>query len=87
MVGLARPLIEQPDAPLGLLRGTVDLIAVTGPPQSSAGSGELLWYIAQFQRLANGQDFDPDYSIRDLQQHMLVLAQQLLTAVATPSSN
>ena len=41
---------------------------------------ELLWYVAQFQRLANGQDFDPDYSIRSLQQHMLVAAgQQALT--------
>lgn len=79
-VGLARPLIEQPDAPLGLLKGTVDLIAVTGPPQSSTGAGELLWYIAQFQRLANGQDFDPDYSIRNLQQHILITAgQQALT--------
>ncbi len=80
VIGLARPLVEQPDAPHGLLDGTIDRLALTGPPSSSAGASELLWYIAQFQRLANGQDFDPDYSIRSLQQHMLVtFAQQALT--------
>ena len=76
VVGLARPLAEQPDAPHGLLDGTVDEIELTGPPPSAAGASELLWYIAQFQRLANGQDFDPDYSIRNLQQHMLITAGQ-----------
>jgi hypothetical protein len=30
--------------------------------------------------MANGQDFDPDYSIRNLQQHMFITAgQQALT--------
>ncbi|MGB7981785.1 MAG: hypothetical protein WCF36_13465 [Candidatus Nanopelagicales bacterium] len=80
VVGLARPLAEQPDAPHGLLDSTVDEIELTGPPPSATGASELLWYIAQFQRLANGQDFDPDYSIRNLQQHMLITAgQQALT--------
>jgi hypothetical protein len=80
VVGLARPLAEQPDAPHRLLDSTVDEIELTGPPPSAAGASELLWYIAQFQRLANGQDFDPDYSIRNLQQHMLITAgQQALT--------
>jgi 2,4-dienoyl-CoA reductase-like NADH-dependent reductase (Old Yellow Enzyme family) len=79
VVGLARPLVEQPDAPRGLLDGTRDRIDLTGPP-STSGANELLWYIAQFQRLANGQDFDPDYSIRSLQQHVLVNAgRQALT--------
>ena len=78
-VGLARPLVEQPDVCHGLLSGTVDRIELTGPPTAD-GMNELLWYVAQFQRLANGQDFDPDYSIRSLQQHMLVAAgQQALT--------
>jgi 2,4-dienoyl-CoA reductase-like NADH-dependent reductase (Old Yellow Enzyme family) len=77
-VGLARPLVEQPDAPRGLLDGTLDRIDLAGPP--AGGASELLWYIAQFQRLANGQDFDPDYSTRTLQQHVLVTAgQQALT--------
>ncbi|MGB7962974.1 MAG: hypothetical protein WCF12_08480 [Propionicimonas sp.] len=40
------------------------------------GANELLWYIAQFQRLANGQGFDPDCSIRSLQQRVLVTAEQ-----------
>jgi hypothetical protein len=36
--------------------------------------------MAQFQRLANDQDFDPDYSTRSLQQRVLVTAgQQALT--------
>ena len=79
-VGLARPLVEQPDAPHGLLDGSIDRLELTGPPPSAAGAGELLWYIAQFQRLANGQDFDPDYSIRSLQQHLLVtFGQQAMT--------
>ena len=80
VVGLARPLVEQPDAPNGLLNSTVDRIELAGPPPSAARANELLWYIGQFQRLANGQDFDPDYSIRSLQQHMLVtVGQQALT--------
>ena len=77
-VGLARPLVEQPDASRGLLDGTIDRIDLTGRP--THGPTELLWYVAQFQRLSNGQDFDPDYSIRSLQQHVLVTAgQQALT--------
>ena len=77
-IGLARPLVEQPDTCRGLLDGTVDRIDLTGPP--AHGASELLWYIAQFQRLANGQDFDPDYSIRSLQQRVLINAgQQVLT--------
>ena len=78
-IGLARPLVEQPDVCHGLLDSTTDRIELIGPP-SAGGASELLWYIAQFQRLANGQDFDPDYSIRSLQQHMLVtVGQQALT--------
>ena len=77
-VGLARPLVEHPDAPRGLLDGTIERIDLTGRPPR--GPSELLWYIAQFSRLANGQDFDPDYPIRSLQQHVLVTAgQQALT--------
>ena len=76
VVGLARPLVEQPDAPNGLLDRTVDRIELTGPPPSTARANELLWYIAQFQRLADGRDFDPDYSIRSLHQHMLVTVGQ-----------
>jgi hypothetical protein len=78
LIGLARPLVEQPEAPRGLIEGTVDTLDLAGPP--AGGAGELLWYMAQFQRLANGQDFDPDYSIRNMQQHVLVTAgQQSLT--------
>lgn len=78
VVGLARPLVQNPDACRGLLAGTIDTCDLTRPP--AHGANELLWYIAQFQRLANGQDFDPDYSIRSLQQHVLVTsAQQALT--------
>ena len=77
-VGLARPLVEHPDAPRGLLDGTIERIDLTGRPPR--GPSELLWYIAQFSRLANGEDFDPDYPIRSLQQHVLVTAgQQALT--------
>jgi 2,4-dienoyl-CoA reductase-like NADH-dependent reductase (Old Yellow Enzyme family) len=81
VVGLARPLVEQPDASRGLLDGTLDRIDLTGPP-STSGANELLWYIAQFQRLANGRDFDPDYSIRSLQQHVLADAGQQALANA-----
>jgi 2,4-dienoyl-CoA reductase-like NADH-dependent reductase (Old Yellow Enzyme family) len=78
LIGLARPLVEHPEAPRGLIEGTVDTLDLAGPP--AGGASELLWYIAQFQRLANGQDFDPDYSIRNLQHHVLVNAgQQALT--------
>jgi 2,4-dienoyl-CoA reductase-like NADH-dependent reductase (Old Yellow Enzyme family) len=78
LIGLARPLVEQPEAPRGLIEGTVDTLDLAGPP--AGGASELLWYIAQFQRLANGQDFDPDYSMRNLQQRVLVNAgQQALT--------
>jgi 2,4-dienoyl-CoA reductase-like NADH-dependent reductase (Old Yellow Enzyme family) len=78
VIGLARPLVEQPDVCRGLLDGTVDRIELTGPP--ARGAGELLRYIAQFQRLGDGQDFDPDYSIRNLQQHVAITAaQQALT--------
>ena len=61
--------------------GTVDRIELTGPPPSADGANELLWYVAQFQRLANGQDFDPGIpSLRSLQQHMLLtFGQQALT--------
>lgn len=80
VVGLARPLVEQPEAANALLDAAIDRLELAGPPASAAGASELLWYIAQFQRLANGQDFDPDYSIRSLQQHMLVtFGQQALT--------
>jgi 2,4-dienoyl-CoA reductase-like NADH-dependent reductase (Old Yellow Enzyme family) len=78
VVGLARPLVEHPDAPRGLIEGTVDILDLAGPP--AGGASELLWYMAQFQRLANDQDFDPDYSTRSLQQRVLVTAgQQALT--------
>jgi 2,4-dienoyl-CoA reductase-like NADH-dependent reductase (Old Yellow Enzyme family) len=79
VIGLARPLVEQPDVPQGLLDGSVDMIELTDLP-SGGGADQLLWYMAQFQRLADGFDFDPDYTIRSLRQHMLVtLGQQALT--------
>lgn len=78
MIGLARPLVEHPDAPRGLLDGTTEQINLTG--RTPRNPSALLWYMAQFQRLANGQDSDPNYSVRNLQQHVLTMsAQQALT--------
>ena len=69
VVGLARPLIQQPDFPAQLLAGRAERIELSDPPVG--GMYELLWYVAQFERLANGQDLEADYSMRRLQAHLL----------------
>jgi 2,4-dienoyl-CoA reductase-like NADH-dependent reductase (Old Yellow Enzyme family) len=81
LIGLGRPLIEQPTVPTGLLAGTVDRIELAGPPPATTSPMELIWYLAQFHRLADGKDFDPTLSMRSLQQHMLVtIGQQALVS-------
>jgi 2,4-dienoyl-CoA reductase-like NADH-dependent reductase (Old Yellow Enzyme family) len=80
VIGLGRPLVETPEAPAGLLAGTLDRLEVVGP-RSAAAQDQLLWYMAQFQRLGNGQDFDPDLSQASLYQHLArnTLEQLLVT--------
>ena len=80
VIGLARPLVQQPDFPAELLAGRADRIALTDPPDAG-GMYELFWYIAQFERLANGQAYDPSYSLRRLQARMLTgMAAQFVVA-------
>jgi 2,4-dienoyl-CoA reductase-like NADH-dependent reductase (Old Yellow Enzyme family) len=80
VIGLGRPLVEQPEAPHGLLAGTLDRIEVVGP-RSTAAQNQLLWYMAQFQRLGNGQDFDAHLSRNSPYRHlaMTTLAQLVVT--------
>lgn len=65
VVGLARPLVVRPELPRDLLSGQAD--SVTLRPPAMPGSGrtagmlELGWYMAQFRRLARGQQLDPGY--------------------------
>jgi hypothetical protein len=62
MVGLGRPLIQQPGLSANLLDGTTDGIELQTCPMK--GLYELLWWQGQFRRLADGHDFDPDYTTR-----------------------
>lgn len=79
VIGMARPLVQQPDFPAELLAGRADRIELSDPP--GAGLYRLLWYVAQFERLANGREFDPDYSLRRLQAHLMTgMVAQLVAA-------
>jgi 2,4-dienoyl-CoA reductase-like NADH-dependent reductase (Old Yellow Enzyme family) len=62
MIGLGRPLIQQPDLSAHLLDGTADGIDLQPCPER--GLNELFWWLNQFRRLADGKDFDPDYTPR-----------------------
>ena len=65
MIGLGRPLIHQPGFTARLLDGSVEGIELTRCP--GKGLDELMWWLNQFKRLGNGQDFDPHYSPRQSQ--------------------
>lgn len=67
-IGLGRPLIERVDVMADLLSGTVDHIDPTPCPVT--GMQVLPWWTNQFRRLADGRDFDPDYSTARLQRDM-----------------
>ncbi len=67
-IGLGRPLIERVDVMADLLSGTVDHIDLTPCPVT--GMQVLPWWTNQFRRLADGRDFDPDYSTARLQRDM-----------------
>jgi len=61
LVGLARPLAVEPDLPRGLLDGTAERareIALDVPPGPRGQLAELMWYRAQLERLAGGQEPD-----------------------------
>ena len=60
-VGLARPMVEFPDAPRRLLHGETERLELSRPPTGSA-LNELSWYTAQFHRLGAGRPFDPALS-------------------------
>jgi hypothetical protein len=60
-VGLARPMVEFPDAPRRLLAGQTARLELSRPPTGNA-LNELSWYMAQFHRLGAGQPFDPALS-------------------------
>ena len=80
VIGMGRPLVQQPDLPADLLAGRADRIELTTPPDLGPAY-ELLWYLAQLRRLADGQDLDPGYSVRRLEAHMLTgIAGQLVAA-------
>ena len=57
LIGLGRPLIQQPDLSGHLLDGTADGIDLL--PCPAHGVSELFWWIGQFRRLAAGEDLDP----------------------------
>jgi hypothetical protein len=65
LIGLGRPLIQQPDVTTRLLDGTIDSIDL--PPCPAEGFDQVLWWVHQFKRLSSGQDFDPSYTPRQSQ--------------------
>lgn len=62
VIGLGRPLIQQPDLSAHLLDGSADGIDLRHCPAD--GINELFWWVNQFRRLAVGKDFDPNYTAR-----------------------
>lgn len=78
MIGLGRPLIQQPDFSTGLLDGSVDGISLT--PCPAQGYDQVLWWLHQFKRLAQGTDFDPDYTLRHAQRDTATLALRQIAA-------
>jgi 2,4-dienoyl-CoA reductase-like NADH-dependent reductase (Old Yellow Enzyme family) len=65
LIGLGRPLIQQPDFTARLLDGSIDSIDLT--PCPAEGFDQVLWWLHQFKRLSSGQDFDPSYTPRQSQ--------------------
>ena len=62
VIGLGRPLIQQPDLSVRLLDGNADGIDLRRCP--AHGGNELYGWINPFRRLADGKDFDPNYTAR-----------------------
>lgn len=73
VVGLARPLVQQPQFPADLLEHRTEHIHLVPAPSGAGGLYELGWYMAQMGRLADGRGFAPDYSRTDLARHTAVL--------------
>ena len=65
VVGMARPLVQQPEYSGLLLSGAADSIDLVDCP--GRGMEELYWWMVQFRRLAAGEDFDPHESLRRVQ--------------------
>jgi 2,4-dienoyl-CoA reductase-like NADH-dependent reductase (Old Yellow Enzyme family) len=70
LIGLARPLVQQPDLSGCLLDGSSTGIELSPCPVK--GLNELFWWISQFQNLADGKDFDPGYTPRQVQLNTVV---------------
>jgi 2,4-dienoyl-CoA reductase-like NADH-dependent reductase (Old Yellow Enzyme family) len=62
LVGMARPLIRQPDFSRGLLDGSADSVDTT--VGSTDESTAMLWWSSQLRRQARGVGFDATYSPR-----------------------
>jgi hypothetical protein len=65
LVGMARPLIRQPDFSAGLLDGSADSVDTT--VGSTDESTAMLWWSSQLRRQARGAGFDPTYPPRRAQ--------------------
>ena len=65
VIGLGRPLVQEPDFPHRLLNGDTDRVLISKAPVH--GLLELAWWTHQFRRLADGKAFDPHYTVRHLQ--------------------
>lgn len=76
VVGIARPLVQQPEYTGLLLSGAADSIDLAACP--GRGMEELFWWMMQFRRLAAGEDFDPGLSLRRVRlEAPLVLGRQV----------